>query len=252
MPLALINTFIRSFFLQTLWNFERLQNAGFAFCMVPLLERLGLSRESLLRLIRRQLDFFNTHPYFAPIVMGVVFSQEKVQPSDAQENRTLKVLKDSMGGAFGAVGDHVIWGTWRPFCIVAALCAGVLVTYKKNDWHTCALYWITGFLILFNILHIWLRWHGLHKAVAEGPAVVRWVESLHLQTWTAQVRRIGLVALAALTLFYLKHWATSRMLLWMISVMLGSVVLKRWAVSSVFIFYGACSVAIAMVSLGVH
>src|SRR5438270_11657573 len=112
MTRALWATFIRSFFLQTLWNFERMQNVGFAFSMEPLLRQLGYSKTAFRKMLRRQLMFFNTHPYFAPIVMGVVYAKEKNRGSTSdEEDATLTVLKDSMGGAFGAIGDHVIWGT---------------------------------------------------------------------------------------------------------------------------------------------
>src|SRR6185312_17307512 len=116
---ALGQTFVRSFFLQTLWNFERLQNVGFAFSMVPLLKCLDRSKTAYRQTLRRQLKFFNTHPYFAPIVMGVVYAREKDREAGFdEEDPALAVLKDSMGGAFGAVGDHVIWGTWRPFVAI--------------------------------------------------------------------------------------------------------------------------------------
>src|SRR3989344_7994935 len=102
---ALCHTYARSFFLQTLWNFERLQNVGFAFSMAPLLGQLDHSKTAFRKLLRRQLLFFNTHPYFAPIVMGVVYAKEKARTGGVEdEDQTLTVLKDSMGGAFGAVG----------------------------------------------------------------------------------------------------------------------------------------------------
>jgi fructoselysine and glucoselysine-specific PTS system IID component len=52
---ALWATFVRSFFLQTLWNYERMQNVGFAFSMAPLLRVVGRSSSTFSRLLRRQL-----------------------------------------------------------------------------------------------------------------------------------------------------------------------------------------------------
>ncbi len=37
--LAEIQVFIRSFFVQALWNYERMQNIGFAFAVEPFLRR---------------------------------------------------------------------------------------------------------------------------------------------------------------------------------------------------------------------
>ena len=206
MIFTLLSTYFRSFFVQTLWNFERLQNVGFAFGVAPLLKRANDSRTSYHDALRRHMAVFNTHPYFAPVVMGVVYSKEAARQKHLTgEDPTLTVLKDSMGGAFGAIGDHVIWGTWRPFCAIIALSVGMLVAYPlagsgsqkplfdPTTARICAQWWVAGFLGIFNSVHLWLRWRGLQKAIHEGPLVVRWVQSLHLQAWAAQIRRIGLL-----------------------------------------------------------
>ena len=90
---------------------------------------------------------------------------------------------------------------------------------------------------MFNATHLWLRWRGLQKAVHDGPGVVRWVESLHLQTWAAQIRRMGLLLIVVLVLVYLGHWSSSNLLIWMVGVLLGSIVLKRWSMSGFAVFY---------------
>jgi mannose PTS system EIID component len=216
--------------------------------------------------LRRHLKFFNTHPYFAPIVMGVVYNKEKNYPNDSRgEDPTLVVLKDSMGGAFGALGDHVLWGTWRPFCAILALSTGLLVAYPVSGANgvtprlfdsasaiVCAKWWIAGFLGLFNAIHLWLRARGLQKAASEGPLVVKWVQSLSLQAWAAQVRRIALLLMLAMVLFYLSRWASSSVLIWMVAVLLGTIIMKRWAMSSTMIFYVLCGVSILMTKVGIH
>ncbi len=263
--LALVRTFFRSFFLQALWNFERMQNIGFAFSMVPLLKRAHRSREAFSRALRRHCEYFNVHPYFAPIVMGVIFNKEKsLSETKRSEDPTLTVLKNTMGGAFGAVGDHVIWGTWRPFCAVMALSVGLLVGYPMANGGVqptvfsdsgailCAKWWVVGFLSMFNSIHIWLRWRGLQKAATDGPLVVRWVESLHLQKWAAQIRRVGLLFLFTMVLLYFARWTASEMLIWMVAVLLGSAILKRWRLSTFVIFYLVFGVSVVMTTLGIH
>jgi mannose/fructose/N-acetylgalactosamine-specific phosphotransferase system component IID len=252
MGLALWETFFRSFFVQTLWNYERMQNVGFAYAIEPLLRRLAHSKSAYRRMLRRQLIYFNTHPYFTPIVIGVVYAKEKSRTNRDEEDPTLTVLKDSMGGAFGAIGDHVIWGTWRPFAALLALSVGLLVASPNRAWPVCAQWWVIGFLCLFNTVHFWLRGRGLQKAVQDGPGVVRWVESLHMQAWAAQVRRMGLILLVVLILVYLGRWSTSNLQLWMFGVLLGTVVFKRWAVSGFWIFYLVCVAAMALGYLGIH
>src|ERR1700749_3679060 len=122
--------FVRSFFLQTLWNFERMQNVGFAFSVEPLLRLAHQTKEGFYAALRRHLGFFNAHPYLATTVIGVVYNSEKTAADQGTKvAETAIVLKDSMGGAFGAIGDHVVWGTWRPFCAVFAMGIGLWLAY---------------------------------------------------------------------------------------------------------------------------
>ena len=116
----------------------------------------------------------------------------------------------------------------------------------------CAKWWVVGFLSMFNSIHLWLRWRGLQKAVPDGPLVVRWVESLHLQKWAAQIRRVGLLFLFSMVLVYFSHWTASEMLIWMIAVLLGSAIARRWGLSTFVIFYLVCGVSVAMTKLGIH
>src|ERR1022692_3967354 len=105
--LAELQAFVRSFFLQALWNYERMQNVGFAFSIEPLLRRACRTKESFYRALRRNTEYFNVHPYFAPIILGVIFYKEReLAESKRTDDPTIIVLKNTMGAAFGAVGDH--------------------------------------------------------------------------------------------------------------------------------------------------
>ncbi|MCI6087748.1 MAG: PTS system mannose/fructose/sorbose family transporter subunit IID, partial [Absicoccus porci] len=53
----------RSTFLQGSWNYERMQNGGWAYAMVPALKKLYAKKEDQVDALHRNLEFFNTHPY---------------------------------------------------------------------------------------------------------------------------------------------------------------------------------------------
>jgi hypothetical protein len=116
----------------------------------------------------------------------------------------------------------------------------------------CAKWWVVGFLSMFNSIHIWLRWRGLQKAASDGPLVVQWVQSLHLQKWAAQIRRVGLLFLFTMVLIYFARWTASELLIWMVAVLLGSAILKRWHLPTFVIFYMVCGIALGMTILGIH
>jgi len=260
---AFLRAFWRSFFLQTLWNFERMQNVGFAYTIDPLLRLAHSARPTYLAALRRHMGFFNVHPYLASIVIGSIYEREKAAGEKESAAKTLVVLKDSMGGAFGAIGDHVLWGTWRPFCAVLAMSAGLMLAYPVSEqglvhslFHTpaariCAIWWVLGFFGLFNFVHLWLRWRGLQKSMVMGPAVVQWLQSLKLQPWASQIRRLGLLIVAIMILIYLSRWGSSQMMIWMVAVLLGTMVLRRWNTSGWMLFYLVGGASALMTKFGV-
>ncbi|WP_311482313.1 PTS system mannose/fructose/sorbose family transporter subunit IID, partial [uncultured Anaerococcus sp.] len=50
-------------FLQGSWNYERMQNGGWAFSMIPAIKELYTKKEDQVEALKRHLEFYNTHPY---------------------------------------------------------------------------------------------------------------------------------------------------------------------------------------------
>ena len=70
--------FIRSFFLQTGWNYMKFQNLGFFFVMWPFLKHLYRNdRDALPSVLSRYLATFNTQPAIASFCFGVLAKQEE-------------------------------------------------------------------------------------------------------------------------------------------------------------------------------
>ena len=57
------NVMWHSQFLQGSWNYERMQNGGYAYSMIPALRKLYPDKKDLSAALQRHLVFFNTHPY---------------------------------------------------------------------------------------------------------------------------------------------------------------------------------------------
>ncbi|MHB9155515.1 MAG: PTS system mannose/fructose/sorbose family transporter subunit IID, partial [Endomicrobiales bacterium] len=109
----------RSFFIQAIWNFERLQNIGFVYGLLPFFRYLypdpGERREVLLR----HIGFFNTHPYMVSMIFGMVASLEEDLRDGKPVNRDqLVTLKNNIAGPLAAIGDTFFWATWRPFTVL--------------------------------------------------------------------------------------------------------------------------------------
>jgi len=62
---------LRSQFLQGSWNYERMQNGGWAYSLIPALKKLYPNKDDAAAALKRHLEFFNTHPYIAAPILGV-------------------------------------------------------------------------------------------------------------------------------------------------------------------------------------
>ena len=74
--LARVRVVLRLLLMQAAWNFERLQNLGWAWCMQPGLNELYPDPRERAQALRRQLELFNTHPYMAGYVAGAALKAE--------------------------------------------------------------------------------------------------------------------------------------------------------------------------------
>ena len=66
---------LRSLNLQASFNYERMQAAGWLYCILPGLEKIHADNKEDLELsMEHNLEFFNTHPYVAAPIMGVTLA----------------------------------------------------------------------------------------------------------------------------------------------------------------------------------
>ena len=147
----LVNIFIRSNFLLGSFNFERMQAIGFCVSMLPALRKLYKGQD-LADAMKRHLEFFNTQPFLATPIMGIVAAMEEKRANGADiSDATLSGVKVGLIGPLAGVGDPIFWGTLRP--VLAALGAGIALTGS-----------ILGpllFFVLFNAIRLATNWYGV-------------------------------------------------------------------------------------------
>ncbi|MGL5955037.1 MAG: PTS system mannose/fructose/sorbose family transporter subunit IID [Brevinema sp.] len=149
------NMAFRSMFLQASFNYERMQACGWAFSLIPGLKKIFKDDpEGLKNSFRRHMEFFNTHPFLVSAIMGLVLAMEEKK----EDPELIRGLKVAMMGPLGGIGDAIFWFTLIP--ITASLGAGLAL--EGN---------ILGpilFIILFNLVHLPLRFGLIHYFYAFG------------------------------------------------------------------------------------
>ncbi len=191
--------FVRLHFLQLLWNFKGMQHFGFLSALRPVLRRL-YSGDAYIEAEKRQGQFFNTHPCFAPICVGVVARlEEELKAGTFQKAEMIPVLKNRMSGPLAAVGDAFFWETVRP---IVGSCA-VFAVYAFGAGAPSATLGIACFVLVYIFLVESIRWRGLGWGYAYGLGVVDLLKKKDFHSSMRTLRNVGALGLGIATVFFL-------------------------------------------------
>ncbi len=151
-------------FLQGSWNYERMQNGGWCYAMIPAIKKLYSSKEDQAAALKRHLEFYNTHPYVSAPIIGVVLALEEERANGAPvEDTAIQGVKVGMMGPLAGVGDPVFWFTVRP--ILGALGASMAMGGS-----------IVGpilFFVLWNIIRMAFLWYTQEFGYSVGASIAK-------------------------------------------------------------------------------
>ena len=179
----------RSTFLQGSWNYERMQNGGYCYAMIPAIKRLYTTKEEQAAALKRHLEFFNTQPYVASPILGVTLALEEDRANGAPvDDAAIQGVKVGMMGPLAGVGDPIFWFTVRP--ILGALAASFAMSGN-----------IIGpilFFILWNVIRYAFLWYTQEFGYKAGTAITKDLSGGLLQKVTQGASILGMFVLGAL------------------------------------------------------
>ena len=185
----------RSMFLQGSWNYERMQNGGWAYSLIPALKKLYPSGEEAKEALKRHLEFFNTHPYVAAPIIGVTLALEEERANGADiDDAAIQGVKVGMMGPLDGIGDPVFWFTVRPIvgAIAASLATGGSIIAPLF------------FFIVWNAIRIAFLWYTQEFGYKSGSAITKDLGGGLLQTVTKGASILGMFVLGVL----IQRWVT--------------------------------------------
>ena len=151
-------------FLQGSWNYERMQNGGWCYSIIPAIKKLYPNEEDRIAALKRHMEFYNTHPYVSAPVMGVTLALEEERANGAEINdQAIQGVKVGMMGPLAGVGDPVFWFTLRP--ILGALAASLALSGN-----------IMGPLLFFfawNIIRMAFIWYTQEFGYKVGTSIAQ-------------------------------------------------------------------------------
>lgn len=142
--------------LQWCWNYERMQGAGYAWAMTPVIKELYDDEEERCRHLERHMQFYNTHPTSSALIMGAdVALEENYQPEVGDS------LKVALMGPLAGIGDTIQGVLIAPtFNIIGASLAA------EGSWMSIA---VTTLPILALFI---LRWPLFNYGYKQGVNVI--------------------------------------------------------------------------------
>ena len=184
-----ISVWLRSTFLQGSWNYERMQNGGWAFAMIPAIKRLYKTKEERSAALKRHLEFFNTHPYVASPILGVTLALEEERSNGTEvDDITIQGVKVGMMGPLAGIGDPVFWFTVRP--ILGVLGASLAINGN-----------ILGpiiFFVAWNLIRMAFTWYTQEFGYKVGSSITDDLSGGLLQDITRGASILGMFILGAL------------------------------------------------------
>jgi PTS system mannose-specific IID component len=156
-----------------------MQNLGFAYAMMPLLEEQG-GRVDPREFLLRHLQRFNTHPVFTATIMGAVSRlEEEGKPEEASH------LKETLMAPYAALGDSLFGNSLRPFSA-----AGSLLFALQG-----ALLAPLVYLVLYTPLHLWIRLRGFAVGCDRGKESVDFIRAMNVPQLASKIRLCAAILL---------------------------------------------------------
>ncbi|WP_034538324.1 PTS system mannose/fructose/sorbose family transporter subunit IID [Carnobacterium inhibens] len=184
-----ISVWMRSTFLQGSWNYERMQNGGWAFTMIPAIKKLYKTKEDRAAALERHLEFFNTHPYVASPIIGVTLALEEERANGVPvDDVAIQGVKVGMMGPLAGIGDPVFWFTIKP--ILGALAASLAMSGN-----------ILGPIIYFvgwNLIRMAFMWYTQEFGYKAGSKITDDLSGGLLQDITKGASILGMFILGSL------------------------------------------------------
>lgn len=257
--------FIRSFFLQTGWNYLKYQNLGFLFVMWPFLKNLyHKDPDALPSVVTRYLATFNTQPVLASFCFGALAKQEehiahaKTLTEFNEEATEWNAIKRGLTITTASIGDRLFWGTLKPLTLLLALfiwlLLGIHVFEIQPEDKPPLLYMFAASaasFLAFNAVALFVKWQGLKISYKADNSVCFGLINFDWNRTIYNAKRMGLVLSVLMILlgiyYYLKdfnalevHFITRALII--VCFVCISFITRRLRIPNMYLYLAAVAV----------
>lgn len=163
---------------------------GFCFSAVPICRKLFKATDDWDQFLRRHLQYFNAHPYFACWCLGATAKlEEEALIKDFIDYPSISKFKERAGSASGSVGDTFFWHYIKPISASIAIIIAVLGSVLA----------IPAFFLLFNTPHIIYRIKGVLLGYKKGFDIISDISMRRYSKVFKWLSRLGALAAGLVT-----------------------------------------------------
>jgi mannose/fructose/N-acetylgalactosamine-specific phosphotransferase system component IID len=199
---------LKAFFIQALWNFERLQNIGFLFCMKPFLDKIYAGeKDKLKEALLRHTGFFNTHPYMANVIIAIAANMENKASKEVFAGADVNAVKSAMSGPLAAIGDSFFWGTLRP--VVSFIGIFLVILFSRVLGGASESYGVIiplAFIFIYNAVHIPVRYWLMFVSFRLDKESIAVISKLEFRFLLEFVRYVGILIVFVSLFFYFQSF----------------------------------------------
>ncbi|KUO77081.1 MAG: hypothetical protein APF77_23600 [Clostridia bacterium BRH_c25] len=189
---TLRSIFFRSFTSMGSFNYKGYNNIGYVYSIAPALKKIYAdNKEAYQESLSRNCEFFNSHPYFSNLVMGVsVALEEQKSKDESVTGASITATKTALMGPLAGIGDSVFQGTYRT--IFSAIGAGLCMAGNVLG---CFVYLIPQIILAWGT-----RWAFLKYAYIYGTELVVKLKTSNLfDKFVEGANIVGMMVIAAMT-----------------------------------------------------
>ena len=166
------------------WNYERMQGLCYCYSMMPVLRKLYKDEEDLKKATKLHLQFFNTEPDVAHLILGANVAIEEAQGLEAEEAVT--AIKTGLMGPLAGIGDTI-------FGVITSTVFGSIAAYMALNGSSAGIrIWLA-----WSVARWFVRWAFTKLGDNQGAKLVT-VMGGKLQSITEAASILGLTVIGAL------------------------------------------------------
>lgn len=202
-----LNIFLRSFFLQTGWNYMKYQNVGLTFVMLPFLKKLyAQDKDALPSVLARYLETFNTQPVMASFCFGALAQKEeaiahaKTLAEFKERVNEWTAIRRSLSITTASIGDRLFWGALKPLTLLMALFVWLALGvnfFEANTDQTISI-WVAfaagaAAFFAFNVIVLFVKWEGITLSFRENETACFGLTRFDWNKTIYRAKRLGLL-----------------------------------------------------------